>query len=329
MKALHRRRSSALIAFFVVLPLVAFARNAAKYEVVPNYFPAQPDNQLLGPTHGGASVDRAGNVYISTDTARGILVFGPDGKYLRSFGPTQIHGLHFMRERDGGEYLYCARPNFNEVLKIKTDGTEVWKMGYPQESGKYANASEYHPTNVVATPDGSIFVADGYGKKWIHKYDADRKYVKSFGGPGTVTPAEEGKFNTCHGLAVDRRGEKPLLVVCNRESGRVEHWDTDGNFVKVLVRDLRMPAAAHCNREYIAIAELGGRVTLLDKDGKIAEQIGDNPDTTQRANFGLEPDKWKDGVINAAHGVSFDRQGNIVVAEWNKFGRVSKFVRKQ
>lgn len=328
MKALAPVRFWLRTAAFVLVPALAVAQGPVKFEVVANYFPAQPENQSLGPTHGGAAVDRAGNVYISTDTPRGILVFGPDGKYLRSFGPTQIHGLHLQRERDG-EYLYAARPNFSEVAKIKIDGTPVWTMGYPEKSGLYASAGEFHPTNVVATRDGTIFVADGYGKKWIHKYDANRQYVKSFGGPGAVTPAEEGKFNTCHGLAVDARGAKPLLVVCNRESSRVEHWDTDGNFVKVLVRDLRMPAAAHVNGESIAIAELGGRVTVLGKDNKILVQVGDNPNSGQRANFGLDPKAWTDGVCNAPHGISFDRAGNLIVAEWSQFGRVSKFAFKR
>jgi hypothetical protein len=307
--------------------LMALPVREAKFTVVPNYFPAQPDSKMLGPTHGGAAVDRAGNVYVSTDTERGILVFGPDGKYLRCFGPSLIHGLHLQRERDG-EFLYAARPSAHEVQKIKTDGTAVWTMTYPTESGKYTKADEFNPTNVVALPDGTIFIADGYGKNWIHKYDADRKFVKSFGGQG-ASPAEEGKFNRCHGLAVDRRGEKPLLVVCNRESGRVEHWDTDGNFVKVLAKDLRMPAAAHVNREFIAVAELGGRVTIIDKEGKIAAQVGDNPDATQRANFGLEQAKWTDGVCNSPHAVAFDRQGNLVVAEWSKFGRVQKFTKAE
>src|SRR5205807_116985 len=182
--------------------------------------------------------------------------------------------------------------NYNEVTKISTDGKVAWTMGYPQESGIYTKADEYHPTNIVALPDGTIFVADGYGKKWIHKYDRDRKYVKSFGGPGTVTPAEEGKFNTCHGLATDLRGPKPMLIVCNRESGRVEQWDTDGNLVKVLQRNLRMPAAADVFGDYVAIAELQGRVTILGKDNGIAAQIGDNPMVSQRANFGLEPAQW-------------------------------------
>src|ERR1022692_2894195 len=105
-------------AVFVTLPLLGLTPSAPKFEVVPDYFPAQPGNLPIGPTHGGVADDRAGNVYMSTDTARGILVFGPSGKFLRSFGPTQIHGLFLRRERDG-EYLYCARPNFNECEKLK------------------------------------------------------------------------------------------------------------------------------------------------------------------------------------------------------------------
>ena len=328
MKTRPLHRFLFLGAVFVTLPLLGLTPSAPKFEVVPGYFPAQPGNLPIGPTHGGVAVDRAGNVYMSTDTARGILVFGPSGKFLRSFGPTQIHGLFLRRERDG-EYLYCARPNFNECEKLRLDGTEVWKLGYPEKSGIYANAGEFHPTNVVATPDGSIFVADGYGKKWIHKYDAQRNYVKSFGGPGSVTPAEEGKFNTCHGLTVDTRGPKPLLFVCNRESGRVEQWDTDGNFVKVLVRDLRMPAAVQIRGDYAAIAELRGRVTVLDKDNKIVAQIGDNPDEKQRANYALDPSAWTEGICNSPHGISFDGSGNIVVSDWSQFGRLTKFASKR
>jgi DNA-binding beta-propeller fold protein YncE len=304
-------------------PVRSFAQQLVKFTNVPNYFPAQPDNQAIGPAHGGAAVDRAGNIYVSTDSPRGILVFGADGKYLRNFGPNLIHGLYLQREGDS-EYLYAARPSAHEVLKIKTDGTTVWTMGYPETSGIYANAGEFNPTNIVALPDGTIFVADGYGKNYIHKYDRDRKYVKSFGGQGGM-PAEDGKFNRCHGLAVDKRGAKPMLIVCNRESGRVEQWDTEGNLVKILLRDLRMPAAANVSGNYIAVAELQGRVTILGKDNTVVAQLGDNPMAGQRANFGLEPTQWTDGVCNSPHGVAFDKSGNVIVSEWSKFGRLLKF----
>src|SRR5579872_4310363 len=155
-----RSRFLALVALCLATPLLAFAHGEARYADVPGFFPAQTDNQSLGPVHGGVAIDRAGDIYVSTDTDRGIMVFGSDGKYKRHFGPTQVHGLFLRRERDG-EYLYAARPNFHEVQKIKTDGTVAWTMGYPEQSGKYANANEFNPTNIVATPDGTIFVADG------------------------------------------------------------------------------------------------------------------------------------------------------------------------
>ncbi len=316
-----------VIALFVTTPLRGISQGEVTFSNVPNHFPTQPDNQPIGPAHGGVAVDRAGNIYVSTDTPRGILVFAPDGKYLRNFGPTQIHGLYLRRERDG-EYLYAARPNFHEVLKIKTDGTPAWTMGYPTESGIYTKAEEFNPTNIVALADGTIFVADGYGKNYIHKYDSTRKYLKSFGGPGG-NPAEDGKFNRCHGLAVDTRGPKPLLIVCNRESGRVEQWDTDGNLVKVLQRNLRMPATAYVAGDYVAIGELQGRVTILGKDNSIVAQLGDNPNVAQRANYGLPPAQWTEGICNNPHGIAIDKAGNVIVSEWSQFGRLHMFARKR
>ncbi len=327
MRSLHSRLLSlitvGLVALLTSFQLTVRPQDVAKYTYVPNHFPAQPDGQQIGPAHGGAAIDRAGNVYISTDTPRGILVFGADGKFLRNFGPTQIHGLFLRRERDG-EYLYAARPGFHEVLKIKTDGTPAWTMGFPEASGIYTKADEFNPTNIVSLPDGTIFVADGYGKNYIHKYDRDHKYLKSFGGPGAV-PAEDGKFNRCHGLAVDTRGSKPMLIVCNRESGRVEMWDTDGKLVKVLLRNLRMPATAYVGGDYVAIGELQGRVTVLGKNNTIVAQLGDNPKESQRANYGLNPTEWTEGIVNSPHGIAIDRKGDIIVSEWSQFGRLHMY----
>ena len=61
--------------------------------------------------------------------------------------------------------------------------------------------------------------------------------------------------------------------------------------------------------------------------GNIAAQVGDNPNEKQRANFGLPPDKWKDGICNSPHGASIDKDGNLIVTEWTQFGHLHKFVR--
>ena len=292
-----------------------------KYSTAPSFFEETPGGEKLGPCHGAALIDKRGNIYITTDTPRGILVFSPDGKFVRAFGPTKIHGLE-IREENGTEVIYAARPSAHEVIKLKLDGTQEWSIKYPEESGACKDANGFNPCAVTAGPDGSIFVADGYGSNHIFKFDKDRKFVKAFGAPGPAA----GFFKTCHGIALDTRGEKPLLFVCNRNNNRVEHWDLDGNFVKVLQADLRMPAAVHIRGDYAVIPELQGRVTVLDKTGAIVAQVGDNPVPAQRANFPLKEDQWKDGITNSPHGASMDKDGNLIVTEWSAFGHLHKFV---
>jgi DNA-binding beta-propeller fold protein YncE len=308
---------------FAVVALISTAVAAElKYSVVPNFFDAKPDGQPIGACHGGLVIDKAGNLYVTTDTKRGVLVFSPAGKFVRNFGPSHIHGLE-IREEGGVEFIYAARPSQHEVVKMALDGEPVWTITTPADAGLYKDGKGFNPCAVTVGPDGSIFIADGYGSNHVLKFDKNRKFVKAFGGKGV----EEGKFNTCHGIGLDTRGAKPLLLVCNRNNNRVEHWDLDGNFVKVIQKDLRMPAAVQFRGEYAVFPELQGRVTVLNKDGSIAAQVGDNPNEKQRANYGLPADQWKDGICNSPHGASMDKDGNLLVAEWSAFGHLHKFAR--
>lgn len=302
-----------------LISTAAFA-SGLKYSITPDFFEKNPDDKPLGPCHGGVVIDKTGNIYVTTDTPRGIVVFSAGGKFLRTVGPTRIHGLE-IREENGVEYIYGARPADHEVVKLKLDGEQLWAIHFPQEAGIYKDEKGFNPCAVTVGPDGSIFIADGYGANYVLKYDKDRKFVKAFGGPGEA----EGKFKTCHGIALDTRQGRPLLLVCNRNNNRVEYWDLDGNFVKVIQKDLRMPAAVHIRGDYAVFPELQGRVTVLDKEGNIAAQVGDNPNEKQRANFGLPPDQWTVGICNSPHGASIDKEGNLIVSEWSQFGRLHKF----
>lgn len=316
------RISLALIAAIVVVSTSAFAADLKfHYEEQTNFFEANPGGEPIGACHGGTVIDRKGNIYITTDTPRGILVFSPKGKFIRAFGPTRIHGLELRREK-GVEYIYGARPSDHEVIKLGLDGTIVWSIKSPMESGLYKNPGDFKPCAVTVGPDGSIFIADGYGSNYVLKFDKDRKFVKAFGGSGS----ELGKFHTCHGIAVDTRQGKPLLFICDRNNDRVEYWDLDGNFIKVIQSDLRMPAAVNIVGKYAVIPELKGRVSVLDKDGNIVGRAGDNPNVNQRANYGLKPEFWKIGICNAPHGAALDKNGDLIVTEWSQYGHLHKFV---
>ncbi len=311
-----------------VTTLVRTGEGDHMYQNVPEWCKMPGGTVSLGAsTHGGIVEDKAGNIYFSMDGGDvGIYVFKPDGTQLKTLGNKDMTGIHGMCINTEGDeqFIYASNVRTQKGIKMKLDGTVVWEIGFDKvnESGKYANAGQYHPTAIAVGPDGSVFICDGYGTSWIHKFDKDQKYVKSFGGKGT----EPGKFQTCHGIGLDTRGEKPLLLICDRENRRIQHFDLDGNFVKVIAENLRRPCAPSFHGDHVAIAELEGRVTILDKDNKEIAHLGDNPDHGQWATNRVDPKDFKPGIFTSPHGVAFAHDGNIYVMDWNVSGRMSKFM---
>lgn len=288
------------------------------FETVPGWS-RLPDAKPLGPTHGGIALDQSGRVYLSTDSDRAICVFEPNGTFLRSIAPDckGVHSLSVQLE-DGHEYLYGAHLAGSRIVKLDLDGKLVLQI--PNEHTGEVPGGWNGLTAVTVAPDGSIFASMGYGSNVMHKFDATGKRLKSFGGPGKG----DGQFQTCHGLAIDSRFGEPRLLVCDRENRRLVHLDLEGNFLGVYATFLRRPCAVSIQGDLAAVAELEGRVTILDKNGTPVAFLGDNPDAKQWANFGVPQDAWKDGLFTAPHGLSYDAAGNLYVQDWNATGRVTK-----
>ncbi|MEI9898724.1 MAG: hypothetical protein WDN28_33925 [Chthoniobacter sp.] len=96
----------------------------------------------------------------------------------------------------------------------------------------------------------------------------------------------------------------------------------------MIISDLRLPAAVAVQGDLAVIGELKGRVTVIDKAGKIVTQIGDNTTTEEQGTNKVEPDKWRPGIVTAPHGVAFDAHGDIFVSEYNIYGRLHRFNRE-
>ncbi len=291
------------------------------YEWVPDWL-RLPDGQAeLGNTHGEVVVDRAGNLYINTDTEQAVMVFAPDGTHLRSWGAEFANGLHGMClvEEDDGEFLYFVHFGRHEYVKATLTGEIVWRRGPPEASGKYASPEQFRPTSIAVAPDGGFFVADGYGEHWVHQFDADGTWVRALGGPGS----EPGRFQTPHGVWVDTRGAQPVLVVADRENNRLQRFDMDGELLGVVDGMLRRPCKIQQRGEYLVVPDLAGRVTILDGDDELVTHLGDNPDPGKRANNGVPREAWADGEFLAPHSAVWDADGNLYVMDWNRHGRVT------
>lgn len=301
---------------------VVLGEGAHRYRWV-SHWAQVPEEKELGNTHGSIAVDSEGRIYVNTDTERAVMVFEPDGRFVRAFGAEWkggLHGMRLLRDADGTEFLLVAHIGRGEVARLSLAGQVAWTLGCPMESGLYADASEYHPTSAALAPDGRLYVADGYGKSWIHVYGADRTYLRSFGGPGS----EPGKLATPHGLWIDTRGESPRLLVADRENHRVQAFDLDGKLLGVLEVELRRPCSFYQRGDELVIADLAGRVTILDREDHLVEHLGDQPNEGLRAQNGVPREQWTDGLFLAPHSAAWDARGDLYVMDWNFLGRVTK-----
>lgn len=297
------------------------------YRVVPGWGQL-PAGTAFGGTHGGIVTDKSGNLYVSTQSETGVLVYSPDGVLLKTVAHEypEVHSIVHAVE-DGEEYFYTTVQKGTEkenwlFVKMKTDGTVVQKITAPPEAG-FKAPNEWRLTAAVPAPDGGIFIANGYGDSRLFKFDRKGNYQAGYSSKGTA----EGLLNCSHGLAVDTRYDQPLLLVCDRENRRLCHFDFDGKYVRTVTQHMRRPCQISFHGDYAVISELEGRVTILDKDNTPVAFLGDNPLRAQWANYKLQPGDIAPTYFSAAHGCYIDQDTNIYVSDWNQSGRVTKLAR--
>jgi hypothetical protein len=274
-----------------------------------------------------------------------IFVFDPDGKYVRSFGNQFQGGGHGLELRQEGsdEFVYAtAYHTKRSFAKLSPTGETVWHKNAPMEAGGYAEGEDvsprkpddnpwgrdrFHPTNFAFLPDGGFFLADGYGSWRIHRYDADAKWVSSFGKPSDENDAD-GTFDTPHGVWIDDRGAEPVVVVADRANARLQWFTLDGEHLKTLGGFL-LPANIDVQSNLMLVPDLVGRVTLLDAKNEVIAHLGDDSERMKTDKRAIRSDEslWLPGKFVHPHDACFDADGNIYVAEWVARGRVSKLTK--
>lgn len=267
--------------------------------------------------------DAKGRILLLTnETKNNVLIYDKGGKLLQYWGDSYpgAHGLTLFNE-NGTDVLFICDNNRHQVIKTTLDGRELMVLDYPKEAGIYAKADEYVPTETAIAPNGDIYVADGYGKDYILRYDSKGKFLGYFGGRGT----EAKHLKNAHGVCFDNRNPKqPVLLVTSREENAFKRYDLQGNYLGTIA----LPGAWVCRPVikgdflYAAVLQSSDRpwqssgfVTILDKQNKVISNPGGNDPVYK--NGVLQPLTQTNPLFAYPHDVCIDDEENLYVAQWN------------
>jgi hypothetical protein len=297
---------------------------AYRFEWIDN-FARLPAGKSFGKTHGIVT-DARDNVYVFHTGAEPLCVFDSSGTFISSWGNQFVEGAHglYLSKEGGTEFLWLVDYLKHAVVKTTLDGKEVLRLDPPNRPDIYKSLDEYKPTDVCVAPDGTVFVFDGYGKSWIHRYDKSGRSLDSFGGEGS----EPGTVKCPHGGWVDTRDpNRPVLYVADRGNNRIQKFTLDGKHAGFVTAELRRPCCFFQFGDDMYIPDLEARVTIFDRNDKLIIHLGDNPDAPKTPGWPNIQDKLQQGKFNSPHSCCVDSRGDLYVAEWITTGRVTKLKR--
>ena len=257
------------------------------------------------------AVDRQDRVYVFNRGAHPMIVFDREGNFLRSWGEglfQRAHGIHIGPD----ETLWCTDDGDHTVRQMTLDGRVLLELGIPGKPAPYMSGEPFHRcTHTALSPQGDIYVSDGYGNARVHKFAPNGKHLLSWGEPGS----DPGQFNIVHNICADPEG---WVYVADRENHRVQVFDGNGRY-EAQWNNLHRPCGLVLGAGkrplcYIGelgpqmsvnrrIPNLGPRLSIADREGRVLARVGD-------PHAGLAA-----GQFLAPHGLAVDSRGDIYVGE--------------
>jgi DNA-binding beta-propeller fold protein YncE len=284
-----------------------FGEGEFRYEYLPDWAKL-PEGWTFREV-AAVATDRQDRVYVFNRGEHPICIFDRDGRFLGSWGEglfTRAHGLHMGPD----ETLWCTDDGDHTVRRCTLDGRVLLTIGLPGTPAPYMSGRPFNRcTHTALSPEGDLYVSDGYGNACVHTYSPEGKHLFSWGSSGTAP----GQFNLPHNIACDAAG---WVYVADRESHRVQIFDGKGRY-ETQWTSLHRPCSLFlgtgaCPCCYVGelgpgldvnlnAPNLGPRISVLSMEGKLLSRFG---------ALGEGP-----GQFWSPHGLAVDGHGDLYVGE--------------
>ena len=238
------------------------------------------------------------------------------GKAILGWGANMFKKPHGLSIDNKGN-IWVTDLVLHQVFKFNGSGQLLLTLGEKETAGN--DGSHFNqPTDAIASPDGYIYVTDGYGNNRVAKFDSEGKFVKDWGIAGNGN----GEFNLPHSVDIDHDGN---IYVSDRENNRVQKFNPDGTWIKTWAD----PSFASIQSLKIS----GDGKTLFATDYRLTDDGKPKGSDILKINtadskfirlvhsedLGPTPSRY--------HDIALDSTGNIYVADIIK-NKVLKFTKK-
>lgn len=214
-----------------------------------------------------------------------VVVLSPDGRRIGAWGGDEVADGHMLSVHPDGRVFVVDR-DAHEIIVFDQGGRRLGGLGRRHCPGEPFNA----PCDIAFAPDGTLYVADGYGASMVHRFSAEGMPIGTWGEPGEGP----GQFSTPHGIWVLPDGR---VTVADRENNRVQVFDAEGRRLADW-RGHHKPMSVHgAPGGGLYVTDQVPRLTLLDGAGRITGRC--------------RP------VLNGAHGLWAAPDGSILLSEQN------------
>jgi DNA-binding beta-propeller fold protein YncE len=289
---------------------VTLGKDGYRYEVLDGWAKLPPGMEFNADV-AAVGVDGNDNVYAFNRGKHPMCVFDRNGNLLRTWGEGTFLRPHGVFMAPDGT-IWLTDDGDHSVRQCTLDGKILLTIGVPGKAAPYMSGDPFNRcTHTAMSPQGDLYISDGYGNSRVHKYTPDGKLLMSWGEPGT----DPGQFNIAHNVCCDADG---WVYVADRENHRVQVFDGNGKYESQW-NNMHRPSGLYlepgkAGRMYIGeigpdmavnidLPGCGPRVSIYAHDGTLLARLG-------HEHAGLAT-----GQFISPHGIAVDSHGDIYVGE--------------